>query len=464
MRGKVREVVASGPDHPRGAVSTAVDPVAGVTATIARAVGQVRAGLRDPLLRGGYALVANTLATAVLGLAYWIAAARLFSPLEVGRGSAAINLMNLLASVAGLNLAAAMAFLLPQLGRSTMGYVARAYLASTAIALVLVVPLLAVVVTGHHVPGVRDVPRLVLALLVVGVPASAVFTLQDGVLVGLRRAPLVLLENSAFGVAKLLLLPAVAIGGIAGGIFTTWLVPLLAAVVVVNIVVFGRLVPAASHRPDVLALSRDAVRRFVGINYLGSMLYQAYFAVLPLLVLVELGARANGLFYVAWVFASSLDLLAHSMASTMVVEGSADPGRLGALTAQVCKRLAVIVLPIVLVVLVAAPLVLSIYGRAYAEASSGVLRLLVLAAIPRTLVIVVQSAARARGRAHTTLWTEGLTCGCVLGTAAVLLPVLGPFGIGVAWLAANVVVLGAVSGPLVRLLRRPRPAPATATS
>ena len=48
---------------------------------------RIRADLRDPLLRNGYALVANVGITSVLGFAYWIIAARLYPPNISGSGT-----------------------------------------------------------------------------------------------------------------------------------------------------------------------------------------------------------------------------------------------------------------------------------------------------------------------------------------------------------------------------------------
>ena len=44
----------------------------------------------DSLLRNGYALMANTGVTAVLGLAYWVLAARLYPAGAIGTGSAVV--------------------------------------------------------------------------------------------------------------------------------------------------------------------------------------------------------------------------------------------------------------------------------------------------------------------------------------------------------------------------------------
>ena len=68
----------------------------------------VRAHLRVPLFRDGYALVANEGLTAALGLVYWLIAAREYAPSVVGTNTAAISAMMFIAGVAQLNLMSAL--------------------------------------------------------------------------------------------------------------------------------------------------------------------------------------------------------------------------------------------------------------------------------------------------------------------------------------------------------------------
>jgi len=53
--------------------------------------------LGDPMLRNGYALIVSATATQVLGVLYWIVAARTAPAAVVGRNSAAISVMLFLA-------------------------------------------------------------------------------------------------------------------------------------------------------------------------------------------------------------------------------------------------------------------------------------------------------------------------------------------------------------------------------
>jgi hypothetical protein len=74
----------------------------------------------NQLFRNAYALMLNTGISAVLGLGFWLAAARYYSESAVGQGSAAIAAMKLLAGLTAVTLTGALARLIPVAGRATV--------------------------------------------------------------------------------------------------------------------------------------------------------------------------------------------------------------------------------------------------------------------------------------------------------------------------------------------------------
>lgn len=401
----------------------------------------------DPLVRNAYALVLSTVISGGLGVVYWIAAAHLFSPRELGLDSAALTVIALVASVAGMNLSGALAFLLPKVGPSAGRYIGRAYRAATAFALALAV--IAAAAT-HLIGGSRNFlsgSSWITLLFVVGAAGWVIFTVQDGVLIGLQRSTWVLTENTAFGLGKLALLGLTAWWGLAHGVLVSWIVPALALVPIVNYVVFQRALPTIRERAE--TIDSAGLRRFLGLNYASALVYQAYVNLLPVLVLVALGAEANGLFYVAWTWSTAIDLVSHAMGASLTVEGAANPGELPTYVRRTTQRLAELLIPAVIVMLLVAPTLMGVYGDRY-RASADVLRLLVLGAIPRAVVIVAQAASRARGEAGLMLWSEAVICTLALGLTAALIHAHGAKAVGWAWLAANTVAAALV-------LRRLRP-------
>lgn len=74
------------------------------------------AHLSHHLLRSAYSLLANTAVTSVLGMAFWVAAARLYTTVEIGRDTVLISVMIELSTVCQLNMGNGIARFLPDLG------------------------------------------------------------------------------------------------------------------------------------------------------------------------------------------------------------------------------------------------------------------------------------------------------------------------------------------------------------
>ena len=220
---------------------------------------ELRAHLRSPLYRNAYALMINTGVTGLLGVAYWLLAARHYSAVEVGRASAIYAAMSLLSGLTAFSLLGAVTRFVPQSGRRTGFFVRRAYLFSSLASVLVAVPFLLTV--RHWGASYSQLTGLIPGLVFIAcVIAWGIFTLQDGVLTGLRSAAWVPLENGTFGVVKIVLLLALAAAVPALGIDISWMLPVIVSLPLINLLIFAKLMPrhhllterppAAGHSPD----------------------------------------------------------------------------------------------------------------------------------------------------------------------------------------------------------------------
>lgn len=403
--------------------------------------GRALNALRNPLYRSGYALVANTVGTTAIGVAFWAVAAHLYDRQTLGRSSALISMLVLVASLSQLNLVITLPRFLPRMNRSAGRFIAYGYAASSGVALlvglgfVLVLPRLS---SKWHFMG-RSVP------LSVGFVAAAVvwvvFGLEDAALTGLRRATVVPVENIVYGLFKLLVLVGVAWALPTKGIFVAWVVPLVFIVPVINGLIFRRYLkhrdppPPSAHRLRV----RDIVR-FASVDYIGSLIGQSYGSLLPLLMLSVLGAAATGNFYVAWSISAGLTMMAANFGTGLLVEGSAAPHRIAELTRGVLLRNTLVTICGGAVLALGSHLILSIYGQEYVAHSSSLLALLAVATIPRSILQITFALDRIAGRVGRAALTHLAVAVLVLGGSWILARRLGIDGVGLAWGGGNLLV------------------------
>ncbi|MCX5436345.1 lipopolysaccharide biosynthesis protein [Streptomyces sp. NBC_00063] len=421
----------------------------------------MRPGGGNQLFRNAYALMLNTGISGVLGVGFWLAAARYYSADSVGQGSAAIAAMKFLAGLTAVTLTGALARFIPVAGRRTGSFIFRTYAGSSlAVACAALVFLLTLDVWG---PSYRFLHGPVNGLgFVAAVVAWSVLTLQDGVLTGLRSALWVPVGNTVFSTVKLGLLLAFAVAIPTTGVFVSWVVAIATSVIPLGWLVFRRLVPRhvelTAHRTDPPTLRE--VGRFLAGDYTGSLFSLAVVYLVPVLIASQVSSADNAYFYITTTIGGTVNLLAINMGASLTVEGSHDPAQLAANTRAALRRMARIMLPICGLLFLAAPLVLHVFGDDYAHAATPLLRWFAVGAALRVVMETYFAVLRAQSRTAGLAWLQGLLCVLVLGLTLLLLPRMGLTGAGVAEISSLAVIVAIAAPKLYRIVRTAPPAPA----
>ncbi|QEU87162.1 hypothetical protein [Streptomyces viridosporus] len=384
----------------------------------------------DSLFKNAYFLMLSTGVSAVLGLGFWLVAARYYSEDAVGQGSAAIAAMRLLASITATTMIGAVVRFVPRAGRETGRLVWGVYGASSlVVALAAGVFLLTLDQWGaSYAPLGTPVAG---ALFVAACVAWALLTLQDGVLTGLRKAAWVPAGNAVFSVGKLVLLVVFASALPVLGIFVSWAVAIAFSTLPLGWLVFRRLIPrqAAADR-DVEPPRLRVMGRFLAGDSLGALFSLAMINLLPVMVAVRFSAAENGYFYVAYTVGGTMEFMAINMASSLTAHASHDPRQLADGVRGALRRMTLLLVPVVLVLVAFAPQILTPFSPDYAEHGSTVLRLLALGALPRVVVELYIGVLRVQGRTGVLAALQGAMCVLVLGSAAALFTPAGIAGAG----------------------------------
>jgi O-antigen/teichoic acid export membrane protein/aminoglycoside phosphotransferase len=405
---------------------------------------RVVAHVRTPLHRDGYALVLNSAFTAAAGLAYWIVAANTYSAHAVGVNAALISSMMLLAGIASLNLTNVLVRFLPQ-ARNPLRVIGRCYLAAGAVAALVAIGF--VIGIGDWAPRLAFLTRTstLEAGFVLATVAWCLFVIQDGVLTALGRAVLVPAENAVFSVLKLGLLAASAALLPLYGIFVSWTVAMIVSVVGVNALVFLRLGRRPARSAARAPLRRDgALKRYLVSDYAASLAWLAAVNVIPIVITAEAGATTNAYFALAWTVALPLYAVAGSIGTSLVLHGSDDRASVPDLTRKAALQGLAVMVPAVVLIVLLAPTALSLFGGAYAQKSTTLLRLLALSAIPDLVMTLALCVARVRRRVGRAAALFAVQAGVAIGLTTPLLHSMGITGVGVAWLGSQVLAAAVV--------------------
>ncbi len=396
------------------------------------------AHLQAPLFRNAYALLLSGIASSGLGMVYWMLAARLYSPKIVGINSVAIAVMMLLSGISQMSMNSALIRFIPQMGSWTKQLILICYGVSVTVA--MVVGLVYLAGLSYWTPVL--VPYLsqpLNALIFIGATASwSIYALQDSVLAGLRQSIWVPVENILGALLKIGLLLLLLTVLPVYGIFSAWLLPVLLSNLPVNYFIFRWFLPKhVQQSTAVVPPSVATISRYVLGNYVGTLGYLGYTTLLPILVTALVGPSANAYFYMAWMLAAALQLVANNLTTSLTVEGAWEETKFHGYCFHVLKQAFMLVTPLVVLFLVGAPWLLQIFGADYAQEGTPLLRLLALSALPNVIVMLQLSIARVRNKTYTVIWVQGVLCLSLVGLSYALLPRFGIVGVGWAALIAQ---------------------------
>ena len=408
-----------------------------------------RLRLRKSLTVNAMSLMTATIAANALGLVFWAVAAHLEPPAAVGRAAAAIAALTLLSMIAQLNLTNVFVRLVPAAGRLGTMLIRRGYLVVIALSVAAGVVYTATGLSAHVLAG----GWAARALFIVAVPVLAVFALEDSVLTALRLAPWVAAENVSAAVARLALLPLLAVPARASGTVAAWVLPAAAAAVVVNSLLFGRALPALAGTDGTLP-GRRRLASFIAGEYVGNICFTASVQLIPLLVVWRLGAAQAAYVTIPLLIATGVSLVMWNVAAAFVVEAAGGRGHPGALLRRSLLLLAAVAAGAVVVCVLGARPLLEIVGARYASHGVGLLRLIGLSAPFSVLVVLFSALAWLDQRIWMLAAFQAAVGATLLAATVVLLPRAGLTGVGWAYFATQALAAAGAAPFTLRGMRR----------
>jgi O-antigen/teichoic acid export membrane protein len=386
------------------------------------------------------ALIAAKVAAMGLGGVFWLLAARIATPAQVGLAAGTVSAMMLCTQVAILGFGSAVILhmrtnegRLAVLLNSSLTLVVCASTALSVGFLVIAEAALGQLDVVAHSPW--------FALLFI---AAAVFgtlgILLDQTNTALRRGDQALVRNVAFGGGTLLglVVVALAVGDVsAQEVFAPWAVAGAVATAIglyqLRRSVHGFRPRAAVDRP----LSRQLIRSALP-NYGLTLADRVPALVLPILVTELLSPGANATWYGAWMMAFVVYTIPVQIGLTVFSEIARDPAAEGRAVRRGIKTSLLFGLPAAVVVVLGARPLLGLLGEHYAEGGVTPLRILVLGWIPLTFVQAYFASARARGRLREAIVVAVSGAAISLAAATTAAVLGGLTAMAVAWVGALV--------------------------
>ena len=405
----------------------------------------LRQHLRSSLYRNSYYLMMANAANAALGLVFWMLGARLYSADDVGVASAAVNIVTLLGMLSTLGLDYGLIRFLPgsdERARATIDCsLTVGGVVSTLLALIFVA---GVGIWSPALISLRQNPVFLSAFIAFSI-ASTLDLLVRSTFIAARRSGFPAAQAVISNLLKLTLIGLFAAFYPTSGIFASCVIGFIAALVVTIVFFLPRV--HAGYRPRLAvklftkgSSERGLLKRmmhFSSANYAAAILMYAPWLVLPAMVANRLGSEANAYYYVAWGIASVLFYIPLSVSFSLFAEGSHDEGQLSRDTRRGLKIVFLLLIPAIVLLNLVGDRLLLLFGQAYSEQGTWLLRILTLSALPLSLNYVYFGVRRVEMKMKGVIGLTAFTAVATLGLSYFLLPRMGIEGAGVAWLASQ---------------------------
>jgi O-antigen/teichoic acid export membrane protein len=412
----------------------------------------VRRYAGDHLVRTSLFNISATVVTSLLGFTYWFVAARIAPASTVGYASALMSAATAASLLTYLGVGGLVVEQLPRFERTGEwpSFLSR-WIWVTALASAAAATMFALVVDRTLVDAVGA--AWVTPLLALCTACLTTLGILDRAFTSARRADLGLLLAALLAVGKVASLGALALAAAGLGVMLGgWAVALVVTSAIGMLLVAPRVGHGRLGWPKAPPPVRAELVRVLGhhVTSVGGIMTPY---ILPIIVLARLDAASNAYFYSSWMIGSVFFIISPAVASSLFAEGSRVGGSLTDRTRRALRLLALLLpLPIVLGVL-AGPLVLALFGDAYAAHGYALLVVLAVSALPDAFTNVAVAVLRIKGHLRrSSALNTGMGVVALVGAWA-LLPAWGLVAAGIAWLTAQVLGSLAVAPMMVGVLR-----------
>lgn len=370
------------------------------------------------------------------GFIFWLIAAKYYSPEDVGFAAATLSAVGLLSMFTRFGFEISIIKYLPlEENKNSMinSCLNLIVLSSVLIGLIFIYGL---DIFSPNLLFLRDKKYLVLSFITF-IAASSLFSFQNNIYVALRD-PKYSFYQSLICTSRILALPILIFIGFLG-IYLAYGIGLLIAVIFGNLYV-RKLYSSYRLLPYVQSSVLSKMIHFSLGNYIATLFEVLPSFLLPILVINILGAELNAYYYIAWSFSTILLMVPKASAMSLFAEGLYFNDDIHANFFKTLKFVFILTIPLILGVFLFGNYMLSTFGRGYSENALGMLEIFAVATIPSSLNIVYLSIKRINKKMNSVILINFVLALITIVGSYLLMQKIGLFGIGTAWLLANVVV------------------------
>jgi O-antigen/teichoic acid export membrane protein len=385
----------------------------------------------DHLYKSSMWLIADSVVATGLGFFFWAINTRLFSPEEVGIASTLLAAAGLRVVLSQLGFDVAFMRYLP--GLKKKNNMINSCFSVGAIA-AFILGLAFVLNVNEILPELGLLKENILygAFFVVFVVFDLLSVLLGSVFIALRGSRLVFYRDVTFGILKLLF-PFLFVTLGAYGIFSSWMVAVIASFVLI-LLYSGYKIRFEIHKRVI-----KNIFRFTTVNYASNFLSIAPGLVLPLMITHLINPTTTAYFYIDWMIASMLFVIPIAVSKSLLTEGSRGQKNLKKKVNKALGFTYVLLFFAVLFTFTLSKPLLMLFGGEYSANAFGLLRVLALSSLPLAVNVIYISVQNVRHNIKAVIATNFVITFGTLGLSYAFIH-HGILMVGISWLIIHAIV------------------------
>lgn len=348
--------------------------------------------LSASLLCNAVFLIVNSMTGSILGFIFWTIATRMFNPSDIGVGSSLLSSASFIALFSGLGLGPAIIKMVTDYkDKSTcsINSVITLVTTSTTISFIIVMLLWPKVLINS--------PGWLYWTVCVG---QSVLLVLDHVFLAISAGHMVFLKNTLVAILKFPFVFLILKGYGALGIFAGNGLAVLFVVIFTILVLIKRVMPKYSFKIDLNYKIIGKRLCFSFANHLVQLANAIPSMLFPIFVLHFIGSEEAAYFYISWMIANVVVMVAQGFSTSLFIEGSKRPQDLNYNTRKVFLIVLAILVPTVIFIEYTAPYILMLFGNIYSIKGTYTLRILLAGILPYFLCILNIAANQALGNTN----------------------------------------------------------------
>lgn len=408
--------------------------------------------LGSSLYKNALYLIVNNLVVPLTSFVFWIIVAKFYSTENVGLASAAISMVTLLGMFSTIGFEFGIIRYLAHAGNNANRMVNTSF----TIGVLATIIFSCIFLVGINVwsPALTSL-RQNLNYFATFILYSVVITMT--ILVGhtfiaQRRANFSMIISLISGLLRLplpiilvLFMPSYV------GILTTQVISGSIALIIGLLFFLPRTLPGFHLTPSLNRPLISEMIRFSFSNYIANMVLSFTIYVLPIMVVSILDAESNAYFFIAWTIGGVLGTIQVATTTSLFAEGSSNENTFISDIWGCFKMTYFLLIPLAVIVFLAADKLLLIFGTAYSVKGAPLLRTMCISVLPLSLNGIYFSILRVKNRTKTLIILASLLATITLVISYLFLARIGIIATGIGWLTSQTIVAFFVIIRFIRL-------------